>query len=103
MKSNDLILRCYIKQEENSWVAVCLDLNLAAQGDNQRDAKQKLEAMIITYVHEAMTVDREYADQLLSRKAPWTEWVKYYAFYLLSVLRKNHPHTFNEIMPMRPA
>ena len=64
------LLRCFIKQENNQWVAVCIALNLAAQADCSNEARQKLEAMIKSYVTEAVTIDKKYAKQLLSRKAP---------------------------------
>ena len=99
MKTDQLILKCYIDEEEGAWVAVCLDFNLAAQAESPSAARKKLEAMILSYVTEALTVDREYADQLLSRKAPWPAWIKYYWRRLLP----NHDSTFREVMPLRPA
>lgn len=102
MKTNELVLRCYV-QEEGSWVAVCLDLNLAAQAETEGMARKKLEEMTLMYVREALTTDREYADQLLSRKAPLRLWVRYYVMLAMSMLHKNHNHTFHEVMPMRPA
>lgn len=103
MKSSELILRCYAKEEEGAWVAVCLDLNLAAQADSVDEAKQKLLSMIESYVTEALTTDSRYADQLLTRKAPWAEWVKYYYFCAKTALHQNSQIAFNEVMPLRPA
>lgn len=103
MKTNELILRCYSEQEQGSWVAVCVDLNLAAQAESQALAKHKLESMIQSYVTEALTTDLEYAEQLLTRKAPWPMWIRYYTIKLLSAIHANHSLAFNEIMPMRPA
>ncbi|MDP3009918.1 MAG: hypothetical protein Q8N30_12730, partial [Methylococcales bacterium] len=39
-------LRCYAKKEQSYWVAVCIDLSLAAQADSMKEAIQKLESMI---------------------------------------------------------
>ena len=103
MRSNELILKCYLEHEEDSWVAVCLDFNLAAQADTERSAKEKLESMIQSYVREALTIDREYADQLFLRKAPIQLWAKYYLIRVMSALRKNERTVFNEVMPVRPA
>lgn len=103
MKSNKLILKCYLEQEEGSWVAVCLDFNLAAQAESERSAKKKLEAMIQSYVTEALTVDREYADQLLTRRAPLHMWIRYYWISVMSAIRKNKRSVFSEVMPLRPA
>lgn len=64
------ILRCYAKKEQSYWVAVCIDLSLAAQADSKQEAIEKLESMIKTYVDEAYTIHKDYANQLLTRKAP---------------------------------
>lgn len=103
MKTKDLVLKCYLDWEDGSCVAVCLDFNLAAQGENQRDAREKLEAMIHSYVDEAMTTDREYAEQLLARKAPLSLWLRYYLIGFMSLLHKDDRSTFHEVMPLRPA
>jgi hypothetical protein len=103
MKSEQLILKCYVEPEEGAWVAVCLDFNLAAQAESSDAARRKLEAMILSYVREALTVDREYADQLLTRKAPWPAWVRYYLHVWLARLSQHSGNAFHEVMPLRPA
>lgn len=77
MKASDLVLRCYIKRTQGQWVAVCIDLCLAAQGDTRDEAHARLVAQIRSYVHEALTVDKESADMLLTRKAPWPQRLEY--------------------------
>lgn len=103
MNIEQLILKCYVEQEEGSWVAVCLDLNLAAQAETKHLAKASLESMIKSYVDEAFTVDREYADQLLTRKAPIQLWLRYYLIRFMSAIHKNKRSVFREVMPLRPA
>jgi predicted RNase H-like HicB family nuclease len=103
MKSKDLILKCYAEQEDGVWVAVCLDFNLAAQADSYQEVKEKLESMISSYVREALTIDVAYADQLLSRRAPLSSWIKYYSIIIRNTIHENKHFVFNEIMPMRPA
>jgi hypothetical protein len=77
MKSKDLILRCYIKMAEGQFVAVCIDLCLAAQADTAKQARTMLVSQIESYVEEALTVDREFADDLLNRKAPLYQRIEY--------------------------
>jgi predicted RNase H-like HicB family nuclease len=73
-------LKCYAEKEADCWVAVCLDFNLAAQGDSFEEAKSKLEAMIADYIYDALAgEDKPYAAQLLARRAPLSAWLKYYA------------------------
>lgn len=96
-------MKCYLEHEEGSWVAVCLDFNLAAQASTPKSAKTKLGAMIHSYLEEAFTTDREYADQLLTRKAPLQMWMRYYWICVMSAIRKNQRSVFNEVMPLRLA
>lgn len=83
----DLLLRCYVKQEKTYWVAVCIDLCLAAQAESQEDAQKKLEAMISTYIADAFGKHKIYAKQLLSRKAPLSQRAFYYRVLFLEYLR----------------
>lgn len=107
MKPNNLLLRCFAKKEDDQWSAVCLDLCLAAQADSFEDARKKLEAHIIEYVHDALAgEDHEYADQLLNRKAPLSQWLEYYWYKLLIQMgqTKDSIHRlFNQTLPLVPA
>lgn len=76
------ILRCYAKKEQAQWVAVCIDLGLAAQADSLEQAKRKLESMVETYIQEAVTIHRQYAKQLLTRKATLSQRLEYYVIKL---------------------
>jgi hypothetical protein len=79
-------VRCYAKRSEGQWVAVCVDLCLAAQADSFAEAKQKLDAQIRDYVFEALTVDRAHARELLSRKAPIQNRLEYLAIRCLELI-----------------
>jgi len=92
MKINTLILRCYARYHEGQWIAFCLDFDLAAQADTFEQAKTKLESMIKEYVFDALVgEDKGYAEQLLTRKAPLFEWLKYY--YYVFMFRLIHAKT----------
>ena len=79
MRPNQLKLRCYAEHADGQWQAVCLDLNLAAQDDTFKGVKEKLAQMMASYVYDALVgVDKEHADDLLSRSAPLSLWAKYY-------------------------
>lgn len=82
--NNELLLRCYVKRERLCWVAICIDLCLAAQAESQEEAQKKLESMISTYVADALGKHKEYASQLLSRKAPISQIAFYYRALLLN-------------------
>lgn len=70
MEAVRLTVRCMAWPEDGVWVAACVDLTLAAQGPTLHEARDKLHAQIASYVREAMTVDAQHAEALLSRRAP---------------------------------
>jgi len=102
MRTNQLVIRCYAKKDGDSWVAIAVDLSLAAQAETLEEAKEKLESMIHSYIHDAFTVDREYAEQLLNRKAPLSQRMEYAAVSMLGKLLKfkKSCRIFNNVLPM---
>ena len=83
-------LRCYAeRQAPGLWVALCLDFDLAAQGESFQDVRTRLDAMIDDYVEDALTgEDRAHAPSLLNRRAPWRYWLRYYWFALVRTIRR---------------
>lgn len=110
MKTTDLFLRCYAEQQDGLWVAVCIDLCLAAQASDKREAINKLNLQIIDYVREAFS-EPEYTEQLLTRrKAPLSQifrfhWLKLkYTFAKLSTSSElSNEQPFTQAMPVTPA
>lgn len=45
-----IIFRGYIKEELGHWVAVCVDLNIVAQGETPDEARKECQALIISYL-----------------------------------------------------
>lgn len=107
MKAERLLLRCYAEREGAQWQAFCLDFDLAAQGESYKDARERLEAMIVEYVYDALAgEDREYAEQLLSRRSPFHMWAKFYWFFFLSRIlhiRNNLHRLFKSPIPLTPS
>ncbi|WP_210448159.1 DUF1902 domain-containing protein [Pantoea ananatis] len=90
-------LRCMAYKQDGVFVATCLDLSLAAQGDSLHDAKLKLEEQITSLIEEAKS-EPQYARQLLlHRKAPASLWVKYWLIAAhMFFKRKDQATLFNE-------
>ncbi len=108
MNSKQLTLKCYAEYKENVWSAICLDFNLAAQGDTFEETKQKLESMIFDYLHDIFEgEDKNFAGQLLNRKAPLEFWLRYYLLDLKLKLwhsaNNMRGRIFNETLPIRLA
>lgn len=103
MKTPDLILRCYAVKRDQHWEAFCIDLCLAVQGDSINDVKSRLNAQITSYVEEALTIDRQHAAYLLSRKAPLKQRIEYgiiRAMRHFHVLHNGIRQAFKTIMPV---
>lgn len=107
LKPNELIVRCYAEKHGALWVAVCIDFSLAAQADSLVEARRKLDAQIKDHVLDALVGDdRDFAPQLLMRRAPPAQILRYHWIKLLLKLRawRNGEHrAFKEHLPLIPA
>ena len=81
-------LHCYAVKNNGQWIACCLDFTLAAQADSFEEAVAKLKIMINEYIKDATELFAEHRETLLNRKAPVSEWVKY--FYFLFLYKIHH-------------
>ncbi len=104
--ANHLLLRCYAEKDEDQWLAFCVDLTLAAQGDTLEQARARLHEQIAEYVHDALIgEDRPYARDLLPRPAPLRERLRYHAYsrlQRLGILPSRHREVFTELLPIVP-
>jgi predicted RNase H-like HicB family nuclease len=99
-------IHCYARQEApGTWVALCLNFDLAAQGETFDEAKARLDAMLNEYVADALTgADQDQADAFLNRRAPWYYWLRYWAYVALARLRpRRSPRPFVEELPLALA
>ena len=106
IKPKQLVLRCYAEQKHGQWQAFCLEFDLAAQGDSYQEVKDKIESQIKSYVQDALGEDQEYAAQLLSRKAPfshWLKWIYYCITYEYFHMRHGMHKLFTETLPLTLA
>ena len=100
-------MRCYAEREAPGlWIAICLDFDLAAQGETFEEAKRSLGAMVDDYVRDAWEgEDKPYADHFLNRRqAPLRYWLKFWWFSLWRNTwskRRNGMHRpFNSNLPL---
>ncbi len=107
MRDRELTLRCLAEQDAPGvWVVLCLDFDLAAQGDSLEDAKARLEVLLTEYVEDAMTgPDRDHALTLLNRRSPWRYWLRYYWLMLMERWRgvREPRRWFQETLPLTVA
>lgn len=107
MRPNELVLRCFAEFRDGAWQAICIDLGLAAQGESLAEARQKLDAQVKEYVYDALAgADREHADQLLRRKAPFYLRARYWWYRFLAWFHGpdgDDGRIFGETLPLVPA
>lgn len=110
VKPQKLVLRCYAEKKGNQWQAFCLEFDLAVQSDSFASAKKKLEQQIKSYVYDALVgEDKEFAYQLLNRKAPLSMYARFHLGHFLHVISKlfkknDSTHKqFCEPLPLIPA
>lgn len=94
------LVRCVANRVGDQWQAFSLEFGLAAQADTFPLARRKLDEMIRSYLYDALAgEDREHAEELLSRRAPWWAFARYYESRLRKALKdRRSPNVkfFNE-------
>ncbi|MCX7097514.1 MAG: DUF1902 domain-containing protein [Methylococcales bacterium] len=81
-----------IARNGNVWVAMCLEFGLAAQALSEQEAKRKLQNQIQEYFDEAIGQDKAFQKQLLSRRAPFSWYARYY-WLAVKDLCQNNKHS----------
>jgi hypothetical protein len=86
----DLVLRCYGRRiDENKWYGVCLNLNLATEARSREELVQKMEKVIESYLYTVLdTEDTDSIPDLLTRRAPISDWLTYYAITSLIYIKQ---------------
>ena len=80
MADKSMMIRFFGYQENGIWYAFCLDLNLAVQASTLDQARAQILDMASDYLHDALKgVDKDFQEQLLTRKAPLSIRFKYYS------------------------
>jgi len=91
MTPKKLILRCYGRQiNSQKWYAVCLDFNLAVEASSLNEMREKMKEVITSYLDTVLdTEDVNSIPELLSRRAPISDWLFYY--YVALMYHITHP------------
>lgn len=103
MKPADLILRCYgYRRKDGTWYAVCIDLNLDAEGQSVKDIKRSLNHAIHGYLETIAEVnDGDSFVHLIRRPSPLKDRILYQAIRLVHSVRR--AVAFTEAVPIHPA
>jgi hypothetical protein len=104
VKPIQLVVRCIAEKKGDQWQAFSLEFGLAVQGDTLPQVKHKLDLMLRSYVFDALLgEDRAHAAALMSRKATFGVYAKYYSFCALSFVSTLKDRIlYREPMPLGP-
>ncbi len=84
-------LTCYAWGKSGDWEGLCVDLDLAAQGENFEEVRRELGDAIETYLDYVADLPENEQGRFLNRKAPLRLRLqlalKHRAFYLLNSLK----------------
>jgi predicted RNase H-like HicB family nuclease len=83
---DQVILRCYAEGKRGEWEAICLDLDIAVQGDSFEQVYRDLNGAIENYVESLEDLPERERVRLLHRKAPLSMRVKLFWFPLIAAL-----------------
>ena len=85
--SQGIIFRGYARKEDDHWFAICIDLNIAAQGPGPEEAIKVCTELIIEYLE---FVCQEYPAQLkkyIPRPAPNEFFEEYNSLLSMSIIK----------------
>lgn len=85
VSSNDLIFRGYTKEEDDHWVAICIDLNIAAQGASPKEATKICFELIGEYLDYVCSAYPNELEKYLYRTAP-KEFIDEYKWIVSNVI-----------------
>ena len=72
-----MLLRCYAEGTARGWEAVCLDLDIAVQGDSFEEVYRLLDEAVQEYADYVSGLPEEDRARLLGRKAPLADRLRF--------------------------
>lgn len=64
-------LLCVAEGRDGDWEAICLDLDIAVQGESFDEVKHLLDGAVQTYLEDARKEDAQTRKRLLARTVPF--------------------------------
>ena len=85
-QANTLVLRFFIEGSGASWHGMCIDLDIAAQGESLDEVRSVLMDMVNTYLESVVTYPEPERHRLLNRKAPLAIRMKFMLRFFMAYL-----------------
>lgn len=104
LKDDLFLVRIYGEKHGDTWALVSLDFGLAAQGKTVQEALSRLDEQIKEYIYDATVgEDKEFGSELLSRKAPFEFFLKYYWFNIKKAVKSQLRNAIACVQPFQLA
>ena len=82
------VLRCYAEGRDGDWEAICLDLDIAVQGQSFKQVSKSLVEAIELHISTVMTLPESERRHLLYRPAPFSIRLKFLLYALRSLFTR---------------
>ena len=79
-------LHCYASGRDGQWEAICLDLNIAVQGDSFDEVMQSLKDGVSLYLETVFSLPAQDRAHLLHRPSPLSVRMKFLGYALRHLL-----------------
>lgn len=76
-------LNCYAQGNSDGWEAICLDLDVAVQGETLPEVHDSLQKAIELYYESVLELPEDDRARLLNRSAPFWAWLKFFTVRIL--------------------
>lgn len=78
-------LHCYASGRDGEWEAICLDLDIAVQGESFDIVQRSLQEAVALYLEAVADLPAEQQRHLLHRPAPFSVRLKFLGYVLRSL------------------
>jgi len=80
-------IRCMAEGRDSRWWAICLDFDIAVQGESFTEVRDSLHQAIDMYLERVSELPEQERARLLRRRAPWYLRAKFHMVPLLAKLQ----------------
>lgn len=84
-------VHCYAEGRPGDWEAICLDLDIAVQGESLEDVVASLQKAMRLYLEEAVKLPPADRDRLLNRSVPLRLRLRVLGRVIATALRGDGP------------
>jgi predicted RNase H-like HicB family nuclease len=71
MSESSKTVLCFAHGRDGDWQAICVDFDIAVQGNSLEDVQHMLNDAVAFYIRDANQEQEPVRNMLLNRRAPW--------------------------------